>query len=203
MIKNRLENQQTRAWIDEWQTSIDEVAFGVRLLKKGDRFIRNQSRQCLGTARLHSMQTGLLARRYLASHCNGHTRAEDHGLDNLASCPPTTITLPWTAPRGEAYDRDRKREIDVFLQVAARDPAAPKPDRFTVYRDWLSQRLEAGGAKLVDAKLIAQRRAQILRRGCTDENGRRQLGIHGAKGGGPDVILAGELAVEDPGAFAA
>ena len=26
-------------------------------------------------------------------------QAEDHGLDNLASChPPTTITLPWTAP---------------------------------------------------------------------------------------------------------
>jgi len=100
-------------------------------------------------------------------------------------------------------DRDRKREIDVFLQVAARDPAAPKPDRFTVYRDWLSQRLEGGGAKLIDAKLIAQRRAQILRRGCTDENGRRRLGIHGAKGGGPDVILAGELAVVDPGAFAA
>jgi hypothetical protein len=26
-------------------------------------------------------------------------QAEDHGFDNLASChPPTTITLPWTAP---------------------------------------------------------------------------------------------------------
>ena len=26
-------------------------------------------------------------------------QAEDHGLDYLASChPPTTITLPWTAP---------------------------------------------------------------------------------------------------------
>jgi hypothetical protein len=33
--------------------------------------IRNQGKQCLGIARRHSMQTGLLARRYLASHQPG------------------------------------------------------------------------------------------------------------------------------------
>jgi hypothetical protein len=35
----------------------------------------------------------------LVPTCEASAQAEDHGLDNLASChPPTTITLPWTAP---------------------------------------------------------------------------------------------------------
>jgi site-specific DNA recombinase len=35
----------------------------------------------------------------LVPTCETSAQAEDHGLDNLASChPPTTITLPWTAP---------------------------------------------------------------------------------------------------------
>ncbi len=35
----------------------------------------------------------------LVPTCETSAQAEDHGLDNLASChPPTTITLSWTAP---------------------------------------------------------------------------------------------------------
>ena len=35
----------------------------------------------------------------LVPTCETSAQAEDHGIDNLASChPPTTITLPWTAP---------------------------------------------------------------------------------------------------------
>lgn len=99
-------------------------------------------------------------------------------------------------------DRTRKREIDVFLQVAARDPDA-ELDRRDVYAQWLGTQMAAGGARLEDVRLAAQRRARILRRGQAQEDGTRPLKPHGRKGGGPDIVMSGALVVEDPAAFAA
>lgn len=99
-------------------------------------------------------------------------------------------------------DRTRHREIDVFVQVASRDPAAPRPDRLAVYAEWLAGLLQKGGARLEAAHMVSQMRARILRRGRPDEDGARPLAAHGSKGGGPDIILAGDLVVQDPVAFA-
>jgi CRISPR system Cascade subunit CasE len=99
-------------------------------------------------------------------------------------------------------DRTRKREIDVFLQVASRDPAAPKPDRLAVYAEWLAGQMAAGGVRLDGVSLTAQRRARILRRSRIAEDGARRLEAHGRQGGGPDIVMAGDLVVEDPAAFA-
>lgn len=99
-------------------------------------------------------------------------------------------------------DRNRKREIDVFLQAALRDPSA-RLDRLGVYAQWLAVQLAAGGAQLEGARLEVQRRARILRRPHAGQDGARPLSAHGAKGGGPDIVMSGALVVNDPAAFAA
>lgn len=98
-------------------------------------------------------------------------------------------------------DRTRKREIDVFLQAASRDPTGPKPDRLAVYADWLVTQLGAG-ARLDGVRLEAQRRARILRRSQPADDGTRRLDAHGRQGGGPDIVLSGALVIEDALAFA-
>lgn len=100
-----------------------------------------------------------------------------------------------------AEDRTRHREIDVFVQVASRNPDAPRPERLEVYSDWLARLLQQGGARLETARLVAQRRARILRRGKAAEDGKRALAAHGRKGGGPDIVMVGQLSVEEPPLF--
>jgi CRISPR system Cascade subunit CasE len=95
-------------------------------------------------------------------------------------------------------DRDRKREIDVFLQQAQAHPDDEKPSRAKVYEDWLAMRLLTGGAKLDQMSIVWLRRSAITRRGRA-----RLIEVHGNKGGGPDACFEGTLTVSDPEAFRA
>ena len=98
--------------------------------------------------------------------------------------------------------RDHRIEIDAALHAAlvAReaDPSAPKPDAEEVYRSWLIERLARGGARAAEGglRLVWRRRTPVLRR-----NAERNLTLAGAKGGGPDIGLAGALEVAEPEAF--
>jgi CRISPR system Cascade subunit CasE len=93
-------------------------------------------------------------------------------------------------------DRNRKREIDVFLQQARARSDAEKPSRVAVYKDWLAANLMKGGAALDTMSIIWLRRTAITRRGRE-----RELDVHGEKGGGPDACFHGALTVTDPIAF--
>jgi CRISPR system Cascade subunit CasE len=93
-------------------------------------------------------------------------------------------------------DRDRKREIDVYLQRCLAQPEAPKPERTAVYREWLAAALRQGGASLDVMSIAWLRRFTIIRRGAS-----RDLSSHGKKGGGPDLCLRGTLTVVEPAKF--
>jgi CRISPR system Cascade subunit CasE len=92
------------------------------------------------------------------------------------------------------------REIDAFL--AASETADARPDRLAVYREWLA-RACGGSLRLDEVRAVSLRRARLARRGAPDEAGRRALTVEGRQGGGPDVILAGELTVADAEGFLA
>ncbi|WP_027555264.1 type I-E CRISPR-associated protein Cas6/Cse3/CasE [Bradyrhizobium sp. Cp5.3] len=93
-------------------------------------------------------------------------------------------------------DRNRKREIDVFLHQTRARPDADKPSRVAVYADWLAAHLAKGGAALDTMRIIWLRRSAITRR-----DRERELRVHGEKGGGPDACFGGALTVTDPIAF--
>jgi CRISPR system Cascade subunit CasE len=94
------------------------------------------------------------------------------------------------------------REIDVFLAAAKVRPEE-RLDRGSVYTAWLARELAKGGASIEPrcVKLVSVRRARLLRRGTTDSEGYRPLTQTGKKGGGPDLVMAGELTVSDPPSF--
>jgi CRISPR system Cascade subunit CasE len=94
------------------------------------------------------------------------------------------------------------REIDVFL-AAAKSRPVEKLDRGTVYFEWLGRELAKGGASTerLGMRLVSVRRARLLRRDAPDDEGNRPLTQVGKKGGGPDLVIAGELTVSDPTAF--
>jgi CRISPR system Cascade subunit CasE len=96
------------------------------------------------------------------------------------------------------------REIDIFLAAAIRAPSE-KLDRGIVYSQWVARQLAKGGATvdLQSLRLVSARRARLLRRGAADEEGRRPVRAFGKKGGGPDIVIAGELTIVNPAAFAA
>lgn len=97
-------------------------------------------------------------------------------------------------------DRNRARERDAFLVAVEKGcPRAQRDDlvRDDVYGDWLRQRLTAGGAELLSARIVARRRSRLSRRNC--ERALVSVGGHG--GGGPDVVFGGVLKVRDPQAF--
>jgi hypothetical protein len=52
-------------------------------------------------------------------------------------------------------------------------------------------------------RIVSARRALLLRRGAPDGDGRRPLRTIGKKGGGPDLVMAGELSVSDSEVFSA
>jgi CRISPR system Cascade subunit CasE len=100
---------------------------------------------------------------------------------------------------------DPGREIDLFLAAVRKTPLEEKLDRGAIYGGWLARELAKGGA-IVDSnavRLVAVRRARLLRRGRADDKGHRPLVPMGSKGGGPDLIMTGELTVADPAAFSA
>jgi len=100
---------------------------------------------------------------------------------------------------------DPGREIDVFLAAAHKVPPEQKLDRGAVYGGWLARELAKGGAAVESntVRLVSARRARLLRRGKLDDRGHRPLVPMGSKGGGPDLLMAGQLTVADPTAFAA
>lgn len=95
-------------------------------------------------------------------------------------------------------------DIDVFLAAAIKAPGE-KLDRGVVYARWAARKFAKGGATVDRASfcLVNARRARLLRRGAADGEGRRPLRAFGKKGGGPDIMIAGEWTIADPSAFAA
>jgi CRISPR system Cascade subunit CasE len=92
------------------------------------------------------------------------------------------------------------REVDAFL--AAAHGSTDTLNRAQVYAAWLARAMGPCVA-LTGARPVAMRRARLLRRGAADEAGQRALAVGGAKGGGPDVTMRGELTVTDPAGFSA
>jgi CRISPR system Cascade subunit CasE len=94
------------------------------------------------------------------------------------------------------------REIDVFLAAVVK---SPDKDRGAVYAQWAAGELAKGGANAdpESLRLVNVRRARLLRRGAADAEGRRPLRAIGKKGGGPDIVIAGEVTIADPAAFTA
>ena len=92
----------------------------------------------------------------------------------------------------------------MFL-AAAKSRPDEKLDRGMIYADWLARALAKGGAELAPRtmRLVAVRRTRLLRRGAPNVEGQRHLTPTGKKGGGPDLVIAGELNVSDPAAFRA
>jgi CRISPR system Cascade subunit CasE len=93
-------------------------------------------------------------------------------------------------------DRNRTEEGDAYALAVRRALAAalPKPDRTAVYRDWLAQKLEAGGARPLDIALVGLHRIPSLRR-----NGERRL----VPVEGHSAAMTGVLEVTDADRFAA
>jgi CRISPR system Cascade subunit CasE len=84
-------------------------------------------------------------------------------------------------------------EVDVFLSRAWEAPHV-EFDREEVYREWLGQRLEGRGARLLGARLEHFRLARLLRR-------RQGAQRTAALSDRPDVLLVGRLEVQDPARF--
>lgn len=112
------------------------------------------------------------------------------------------VRTSFTLEGARRKDNRARVEIDAALHaaLAAReaDPEAPPPDVDEVYKSWLCERLTCGGAKAEtrSMKLVWRRRAAIVRKDAA-----RRTGVHGRKGGGPDIGIAGALEVVDSSAF--
>jgi CRISPR system Cascade subunit CasE len=94
----------------------------------------------------------------------------------------------------------RIQEKDAFLHGCekARSEGRPEPSREQAYLGWLSEQV-AGAASLRSCSLRGMRLVRPVRRGNAGHEGApRRL-----PGQRPEVLLAGELAVESPEAFAA
>ncbi|MGB5948195.1 MAG: type I-E CRISPR-associated protein Cas6/Cse3/CasE [Parvibaculum sp.] len=86
-------------------------------------------------------------------------------------------------------------EVDVFLLKAEADRAASKPDRETIYENWLNERLARGGAETIAIETVRRRRSVLLRKRA---DGTRHISTQQ-----PDIDMAGTLIVRDPAAFRA
>jgi len=105
-------------------------------------------------------------------------------------CPVRRI-----AKRGN-QKKDRA-EVDAFLaEVWKLDDKTVPLDRGTVYREWLSEQVEKGGAKLLEAKLQSFQLGTQHRRTQGDERISKRV-KH------PEATFAGTLEVTDGAAFGA
>ena len=86
-------------------------------------------------------------------------------------------------------------ERDVAMLARERDPNASIE---LAYRDWLQKELARGGAaQLLQMRLVSACSTRVLRKGAVQaEGGRSNTSING-----PDVLLRGELRIEDGPAF--
>lgn len=93
-------------------------------------------------------------------------------------------------------DRTKSRERDAFLaEIERAGPRQSRPDldRARVYADWLGRHIEAGGAKLCEARIVTLRRTRVSRR---DSNRDLKGDIEG-----PDATFVGTLAISEPEMF--
>lgn len=115
--------------------------------------------------------------------------------------PVTRFGKRVRAERSGRADAWQRRAGEIDAHVAARERAAAAGDdpggvdRETVYVEWLKRRL-AGAASLETAGLRLFRRSRA-RRGTHAADGARTRLVEG-----PDAVMAGTLAVDDPAAFA-
>lgn len=96
----------------------------------------------------------------------------------------------------------RHREVDAAAAAWAAGerlgvPEADRPTKEDAYLEWLSKRLERGGARQVQCRILSARRSRVLRRPKGGDDLRREQTIEG-----PDVVFRGDLAITEPGAFA-
>ena len=112
-------------------------------------------------------------------------------------------------------DGEGSRELDVFLHRALAVPTEERVVREAVYREWLSAKLAAGGAEVVQARMHRLDQAPLVRRrhppepgyGTAAPDGRPQR-LQATRAGRrimarrPDVTFRGALRVTDPDAFA-
>lgn len=90
-------------------------------------------------------------------------------------------------------DRTKTAEIDAFL--AAWRAAGERPDRHSVYSEWTSSRLQAGGCRVLgDLQFDGLERAPVMRRDSSRLF--KQVEGHAA-------TVTGQIEVTDPDAFAA
>lgn len=90
-------------------------------------------------------------------------------------------------------DRNRTREIDVFLAEALAVGRDQRIRREAVYTEWLAGELARGGARLESAQMTAFQRSLATRRG-------RDRNLRATEG--PDATMRGVLSVTDGDAFA-
>ena len=91
------------------------------------------------------------------------------------------------------------RERDAFL-AAAEKASNSRLDRGEVYAQWLCDLLaRQGGAELVDARMTRYQQLGVTRK---SQKGSADDVRHSRLVSGPDAVLAGQLRVADPQAFA-
>lgn len=91
------------------------------------------------------------------------------------------------------------RERDAFL-AAAEKTRGSAPDRGEVYVQWLRDVLaRQGGAELVDARMTRYQQLGVMRK---SQKGGAEDVRHSRLVSGPDAVLAGQLRVANPQAFA-
>lgn len=110
-------------------------------------------------------------------------------------------------------DPERQREVDVFVHQARALPPDVPLEREAVYVAWLRDKLDAGGAELVDARLTGFTLAPLVRRTHASPQGRTEARdgpprrLLSAEGRGaarrPDATFRGTLRVADPERFQA
>lgn len=96
----------------------------------------------------------------------------------------------------------RHREVDAAAAAWAAGarqgvPEAQRPAKDASYANWLSKRLDNGGAKLEQCRILSIRRSRVLRRPKGDDNQRQAKTVEG-----PDVVFRGDLTIAQPDAFA-
>ena len=93
--------------------------------------------------------------------------------------------------------RGSSHEVDIAAWHAQRSDelSRPRTAREKVYRDWLAERFDSCGARLLNARIIAMRRTRVRRRPTIDTK-RQTRDVEG-----PDILFRGELVVADSESF--
>ena len=93
--------------------------------------------------------------------------------------------------------RGTSHEVDIAAWRARQSEIRSEPVRTKeqAYRDWLAERFDARGARLLDARLVSMRRSLVRRRPVIG------AGKQARDTEGPDVVFRGTLLITDPEGF--